>query len=464
MKAKDFIKDVKDGKIDVVKNIKEVLKKVNNVDKEYGYFNTISEELALRQAKDLQIKIDKGDYNGKLLGLPVSIKDDLCVKNVECSCSSNILKNYKPVFNATVVEKIINEGGIIIGKTCQDEFGFGTFNVNVGKGFKIPKNPFDKKRACGGSSGGAAGITQKADFAHIAIGESTGGSIAAPSSFCGVNGLCPTYGLVSRYGLIDYSNSLDKVGPIGKYIDDVELMLNVIKGKDKNDSTSLNKELTKGKKVKKVALFKESLDVDKDISDKIIEKLNKSKVKYEKVSLPLTAKYGVYAYYIIAMSEASTNLAKYCGMRYGLQEDIKGNFDEYFSKVRSDGFSEESKRRIILGTFARMAGYRDAYYLKALKVRTLIINEYKKVLKKYDLIVSPTMPIIAPEFKDIEKLKPIEHYMMDVLTVGPNLAGLPHLSVNSGYVDKMPVGIMCVGDHLSENNLINFGKELEKVI
>jgi len=419
---------------------KDVLKECKNINKEYNYFNTIAS--------------DAKEGSGKLKSYYISVKDCICVKDMETTSGSEILKGYKPIFNATIIDKIIKEGGSIIGKTTQDEFGFGSFNVNTKN---IPKNPFDKTRTCGGSSGGAAGITQKASFKHIAIAESTGGSIACPASFCGIIGFTPTYGLVSRYGLLDYANSLDKIGIMAKNINDIELMFNIIKGHDKKDSTSLNLELNKDTKIKKIGVIKETLNVDPEIKDLILSKLD----NYELVSLPSVEKYSLATYYILAMAEASTNLAKYCGMRYGMHEELKGNFNEYFSKVRSNFFGKEAKRRIILGTFTRMAGYRNAYYLKAAKVRTLIINEYKKAFKKYDLLVSPTMPIIAPKFSEIDKLTPLENYMMDIMTVGPNLAGLPHISLNVGFKDKMPVGIMFIADHLNDNKLIEVGKKWE---
>ncbi|MAG19992.1 Asp-tRNA(Asn)/Glu-tRNA(Gln) amidotransferase GatCAB subunit A, partial [archaeon] len=368
------------------------------------------------------------------------------------------LQNYIPPFNATVIQKCLQEGAIIIGKTSQDEFGFGGFSTN--SGFEIPKNPFDKTRATGGSSGGSAGITQKTSLQHISLAESTGGSIVNPASFCGVYGLCPTYGLVSRYGLIDYASSLDKIGPMAKNIEDIELMLNTIKGQDTKDSTSLNESL-KRPKIKKIAIIKESLNVDKEIKDLILQKLEENKIKYDLISLPITQKYGIPTYYLIAMAEASTNLSKLAGLTHGSQLPLKGTFNEYFSEVRSKFFGKEAKRRIILGTFARMSGFRNAYYLKAMKVRTKIIEEYQNAFKKYDLIASPTMPILPPKFSEIEKLTPLQNYMMDILTVGPNLAGLPHLNIPTGFIKKLPVGLLFTSNHLHENNLLKIGKELK---
>ena len=393
MNTKDFVNKVKNNEIDIVEHTEKVIKECKKINKEYNYFNVISEDLALEQAKDLHKKIknnDKEIKNKKLLGVAVSVKDSICVKNVESTAGSRILKGYKPLFDATVIKKVKDAGGIIIGKTAQDEFGFGTFSVNVGLGFEVPKNPFDKSRACGGSSGGAAGISQKALFPHIALGESTGGSITEPASFCGVFGLCPTYGRVSRYGLIDFANSLDKIGPLGKNLYDVALLLETISGFDVNESTTINKpvenyteSVNKNIKNMKIGIIKEAFEgIDKKVDKKVqegIKKLESHGVETKKISLELPIKQGLPTYYILGTAEASTNLAKYCGMRYGISDKLEGNFNEYFTKVRSSNLGAEAKRRIILGTFARMSGYRDAHYIKATKVRTKLVDEYKNV-------------------------------------------------------------------------------------
>ncbi len=446
MNIKDYLEKVKSREVSVVKTIEKILQEAKISP---NYFTVISKSYALDQAE----RIEK-EPQGRLAGLPISVKDCICVKDIESSAGSEILKEYRPPFSATVINKLEKEGAIIIGKTSQDEFGFGGFSVNTKK---IPKNPYDLTRSCGGSSGGAAGFTAFTTQPHIALGESTGGSIANPASFCGVVGLTPTYGLVSRYGLIDYANSLDKIGAIAKTVSDSFLGLYHISGYDEKDSTSLTQKMSKVKKVKKIAVIKESLDVDKEIKDVVLSRLK----NYDLISLPSIKRYSIPAYYLIAMSEASTNLAKYCGLRYGQTLPLKGSYNEFFTEVRSQFFSKEAKRRIILGTFARMSGFRDAYYLKALKVRTLIINEYKRAFKKYDVLISPTMPIVAPKFSEIEKLTPLENYMMDTLTVGPNLAGLPHLSLNAGFKSKLPVGIMLTANHLEEEKLRTLGEEIE---
>ncbi|MBI3027305.1 Asp-tRNA(Asn)/Glu-tRNA(Gln) amidotransferase subunit GatA [Candidatus Woesearchaeota archaeon] len=474
MLAKEFIEKIKNNEIDIVEHTEKIIQECKEINKEYNYFNTISEELALNQAREINKKIlskEKNFFaNKKLLGVAISVKDSICVKDVETTAGSKILQGYKPLFDAFAIKRVKEEGGIIIGKTAQDEFGFGTFSINSAYG--IPKNPFDKERSCGGSSGGAAGLSQKLKN-HIALGESTGGSITTPASFCGVFGLCPTYGRVSRYGLIDFANSLDKIGPMGKSMEDAALLMNVIAGHDKNDSTSLNvkaedyeKYLKKPIKGIKIGIIKEAFgagverEVEKNVYNGINE-LEEEGAKAEEISLELPIKYGISTYYMIAASEASTNLAKFCGMRYGAAEKLEGSFNEYFTKVRSNNFGEEAKRRIILGTFARMAGYKDAFYLKAAKVRTLMINEYKKAFKKFDALVSPTASILPPKFSEIEKLSPLQHYMIDVMTVSPNVAGLPHLNVPVGIEKNLPVGMLLIADHLQEGKLIQLGSAVE---
>ena len=474
MNTQEFVEKIKNREIDIVEHTEKVIEECKKINKEYNYLNTISEDLALEQAREIKKQLGKKDKDiksKKLLGIAISVKDAICVKDVETTAGSKILQNYKPLFDAFVIQRVKEEGGIIIGKTSQDEFGFGTFSINSAYG--IPKNPFDRERSCGGSSGGAAGLSQKL-ASHIALGESTGGSITTPASFCGVYGLCPTYGRVSRYGLIDFANSLDKIGPIGNSIEDVALLMNVIAGHDANDSTSLNeksedyeKYVKKPVNGMKIGIIKEAFGsgVEREVEKNVyngIEELEEEGAKAEEVSLELPIKYGIPTYYMIATSEASTNLAKYCGMRYGAFEKLEGSFNEYFTKVRSNNFGEEVKRRIILGTFARMAGYRDAFYLKAAKVRALMISEYKKAFRKFDALVSPTISILPPKFSDIEKLSPLQHYMIDVMTVSPNVAGLPHLNVPVGFEKNLPVGMLLIADHLQEGKLIQLGSAVEK--
>ena len=430
--------------------MEKIIAEAKELDKKYNFFVTINE-----------------NFKGK----PIAVKDNICTLGIQTTAGSKILKGYVPPFDATVIQRLKAKGFGIVGKTTMDEFGFGTFSANT---FKIPKNPHDPTRACGGSSGGSAGYVAASKLCDVALGQSTGGSISAPASFCGVVGLTPTYGLVSRYGLIDYANSLDKIGAIAKTVEGAASILEIIAGNDPRDATTVpaakkNYAAALKKSVRGMTLGipKEYFGqaVDKKVAKTVlaaIEKLKQAGAKITEVSLPST-KFVVPAYYIIATAEASTNLAKFSGMRYGLHEKVEGTYQEYFARVRAKGFGEEAKRRILLGTYARMAGYRDKYYLRSLKVRRLVIDDFKRCFKTCDALVAPTMPMIAPRFSEIEKLTPVQQYMIDILTVGPNLAGLPHLSVPAGRVDGMPVGLHIIGDHLQEGKILRVGNAFEKV-
>jgi len=398
-------------------------------------------------------------------GIPIAFKDNICTKGIKTSAGSKILEPYVPPFDATVVERLKAKGFSVLGKTAMDEFGFGTFCVNT---FRVPKNPHDPKRACGGSSGGSAGYIAASKLAKFAIAQSTGGSISAPASFCGVVGLTPTYGRVSRYGLIDYANSLDKIGVVAKTVRDASKALEIISGPDNKDETcqgaqfkdppALSKKIT-------IGIPKEWLaqKIDPDVRkafDEAVKKLETAGMQIKEISIPSTP-YALAAYYIIALAEASTNLAKYCGLRYGATLPLEGGgeFWEYFSKVRGKYFGAEAKRRILLGTFVRMAGYCDKYYIQAQKVRQLLINDFKKAFKEVDIIAAPTMPIIAPTFDEISKLTPIEEYSMDVLTVPANVAGIPHLSIPCGTAKGMPVGLHLMADHNNDELLVQVGEK-----
>lgn len=458
MSVSQFIEMSKRKEIDLNDFYAKLHTEISALQKKHNFFVTTVEN------KDVT-----ADRKTKLAGLPISAKDCICTKGVQSTAGSKILEGYVPPFDATVMVRAKKEGGVLIGKTVQDEFGFGTFSTNSAYG--IPKNPHDAERSCGGSSGGAAGLTAALLMPHIALGQSTGGSISCPASFCGVAGLTPTYGRVSRYGLIDYANSLDKIGTIGKCVSDVRTLYDIIKGYDPLDQTSIKDEkesgITVDMKKMKIGIPKEYFPEDMDkavrkVIDEAIGKLESLGAKTKECSLAHT-KYSIPAYYIIAMAEASTNLAKYCGMRYGKEENPEGkHFDEYFSQVRGKYLGKEAKRRIILGTYTRMAGYRDQYYLKALKVRRLIIDDYKKAFREFDALVSPTMPFVAPKFREIEKLSPLECYNADILTGAPNLAGIPMLSVPAGKAKNMPVGLHILADHTNEDVVLNIGSEFER--
>ncbi len=462
MNAISFVKKTLSGEINLESFYEELFKDLRRIDKKYDALITITEEEAFKQLSNLP--------RGRLYGVPVSVKDAICTKGITTTAGSKILSDYKPTFDATVIKRIKDEGGVIIGKTCMDEFGLGGYSTNCA--FKVPKNPNDINRVTGGSSGGAGALTKALKSVHIAIAESTGGSISCPASFCGVHGLTPTYGRVSRYGLIDYANSMDKIGVMSRDLSDIGLMLNVISGFDERDPTSRREpvpDFTKRGSIDglRIGVPKEYFGegVDERISNlvwKKIKKLESIGVKVIELSLPMT-KYSLPAYYVAAMSEVSTNLAKLCGMRYGLELPLNNEgFNDYFSRVRAVGFGAEAKRRIMLGTYARMSGYRSKYYLQAMKVRTLIINDFKKAFKKVDALIAPTMPIIAPRFDDVDKLSPLENYKMDVLTVAPNFAGVPMLSTPVGLVDGMPVGLHLISDYLREDLLLDLGVSINE--
>jgi aspartyl-tRNA(Asn)/glutamyl-tRNA(Gln) amidotransferase subunit A len=460
IRVKTFLEEVKSGSIDTDKFISDVKASSSSMQKKYAPFITMNESFGKTKPQ-----------NGVLQYLPVSVKDCLCTEGIRTTAGSKILETYVPNFDATAVARVKAAGGMILGKTAQDEFGFGTFSTNCA--YQVPKNPYDPERTCGGSSGGAGCATAAADFPHIAIAESTGGSITAPAAFTGTVGLTPTYGRVSRYGMIDYSNSMDKVGVISKEVYDSALMLSVIAGHDPLDSTSYNKsseDFTKyiGKDIKgmKIGMPKEYFsDIDSNVKKRVedaIARLEGQGAEISEISLPST-KYAIAAYYIIAMGEASTNLAKYCGMRYGKQDKISGEFSEYFSSIRSSGFGEEAKRRIILGTYMRAAGFRDAYYMKALKVRSILIKEFKAAFKNVDAIATPSMPMLPPKLDDIAKLSPLEIYNMDKMTTAPNLCGFPTISMPVGTSQGLPAGMQLIADHFMEGRLMSLAAAAEVI-
>jgi aspartyl-tRNA(Asn)/glutamyl-tRNA(Gln) amidotransferase subunit A len=456
--AARFVEDVRKGNVNLEDFYSKLFARLRELDKKNGFFAKLAEP-----PKEF------APPEGKAAGLPVSVKDCICVRGLRSAAGSKILETYVPMFNATCIEKVVEESGVIIGKTNQDEFGFGTFSTN--SGFAVPKNPHDAARSCGGSSGGSAGLVAALDMPHVSIAESTGGSISCPASFCGVAGLTPTYGRVSRWGLIDYANSLDKIGTIGRTVEDAAFLYSIIAGHDTKDQTSIalkhhhDLKIDEGVKGMKMGVPKEYFGegVDKAVEDKVwnaIKKLEEHGASVEELSLPHTD-FALSAYYIIASSEASTNLARYCGMRYGMEGEVTGTFNEYFSAIRSKHFGDEAKRRILLGTFARMAGYRAKYYLKAMKVRTLVINDFIKAFSRFDILAAPTMPVVAPMFSEIAELSPLENYKMDVLTVAPNLAGIPMLSVPCGKAHDMPVGIHLMAGHLQEAKILRAGRVVE---
>lgn len=409
---------------------------------------TVCKEESLRRAEEY----DKGKVNGRLAGVPVAVKDNITTKGIRTTCASKMLLNYIPVFDAHVVERLKREGAIIIGKTNMDEFGMGTTTET--SFFGVVRNPHDLSRVAGGSSGGSAAALA-GEEAVLALGSDTGGSIRCPASFCGVYGLKPTYGLVSRYGLIPYANSLEQIGPMANSIEDLALLLGVIAGKDERDSTNAGKgfEFRESKEFR-IAVVKNTT-AEEQIMDRFYDTLNG--FEYEEIELP-SLKYALAAYYVIAMSEASSNLARYDGVRYGYSVPELTSWGDYFSRVRAEGFGEEVKRRIMLGSYALSAGYYGKYYLKALKARTLIIEDFRRAFKDFDILVSPTMPTLP--FKIGELKDPLTMYKMDVNTVPVNLAGLPALSVPIGFIRGLPVGIQVIGNYFEESKILSFAKKI----
>jgi aspartyl-tRNA(Asn)/glutamyl-tRNA(Gln) amidotransferase subunit A len=446
------------------------LKKYIEGDREFDHeelssqLREVDSELNLmREIVDSEEYTEKGD----LEGVPFVAKDAICTSEALSSAGSEILEDYRPVFDATVIERLKDSGAKFYGKTNQDEFGFGTFSTNCA--FETPKNPHDPERVVGGSSGGAGAIVAAVDQPLISLGESTGGSITNPAAYNGVVGVTPTYGRVSRYGLIDYANSLDKIGVLAKTVYGAAKGLEVIAGQDENDQTTSKKEVPEYSELEekdnlRIAVPKQYLELEglqegvKENFEESLERFEELGAEVEKVDMPLlSAEVAVPSYYVLAMAEASTNLAKMSGMRYGLEMDPEDfeDYNEYFSEVRTEGFGEEAKRRILIGTYTRMAGYRDDYYIKAAEVRQKIINQYKEVFEDFDVIASPSMPNIAPRIEEAESMSPTEVYAMDTLTVGPNLAGMPMISVPNGASEGMPTGLHLVADHFQEEKLFD---------
>ncbi len=450
---------------------KAFLARIEKEDKKIGAFINLSPEMALSAAKKFDEKMGGRDFH-LLAGIPAAIKDNILVEGERCTAGSKILEDYVASYDATVIRKIKEAGAVILGKTNMDEFAMGASGEN--SAFFPARNPLDLKRVPGGSSSGSA-VAVAADFSVYALGSDTGGSIRQPASFCGVVGLKPTYGAVSRYGLIAMASSLDQIGPITKTVEDARIIFEVIRGQDELDSTSL--ELKIKNQISKIKINKLRIGIPKEyfikgIDPKVesmvkkgIEKIKESGVKIEEISLPHT-EYALACYYIIVPSEVSANLARYDGIKYGMSEirnpksKIQNLLDVYL-KSRQDGFGDEVKRRIMIGTYALSSGYYDAYYLRAQKARTLIKKDFEEAFKKVDLILTPTCPTTA--FKIGEKKKdPISMYLADIFTVSVNLAGLPAMSIPCGKVEGLPVGLQIIGSWFEEEKIFYFAQTLEQ--
>jgi len=453
------------------------LKQIEKEDKKISAFITITKDLALSQAEKVDEIIAKNQKIPILAGIPLAVKDNILVKGVKTTCASKILENYIALYDATCIKKLKRLGAIVLGKTNLDEFAMGASTEN--SAFFSTKNPHDLKRVPGGSSGGSAAAVA-ANMCVYALGSDTGGSIRQPASFCGIVGLKPTYGAVSRYGLVAFASSLDQIGPLTKTVEDARLVFLAIKGKDPLDSTSVRFSAEKEKdfqeeildsEIKKLRVgipkeyFVEGLDSDvKRIINKAIKKIESLGIKTKEINLPHT-RYVIPAYYLINMSEASANLARYDGIKYGLSEKEGKDLLEVYLKTRGKGFGREVKRRIMLGTFSLSAGYYEAFYLKANKVRALIVEDFKKAFEKVDFVLSPTSP--TPPFKLGEKVKdPLSMYLCDIFTAPVNLAGLPAISIPAGFVKidgkNLPIGIQIIGNYFEENKIFKIASLLEK--
>lgn len=437
---------------------KATLEDIKEREETVGSFITVTQEETLAQAAAID---EKGiDADNVMSGIPLAVKDNISTKNILTTAASKMLYNYKPIFDATSVEKLYGRDMIIVGKTNMDEFAMGGSTEN--SYFKLTKNAWNQEKVAGGSSGGSATAVASGQV-RLSLGSDTGGSIRQPAAFNGVVGIKPTYGRVSRFGLIAFGSSLDQIGPFSQTVKENAQLLNVISGNDKKDSTSSQVKVPDftqfiGKDIKgmKIALPKEYIGqgIDEKVKETILKAakhLESLGAIVEEVSLP-HSKYGVAVYYIIASSEASSNLQRFDGIRYGYRTDDYENLDDVYVNTRSEGFGEEVKRRIMLGTFSLSSGYYDAYFKKAGQVRTLIMEDFKKVFANYDLILGPTAPTVAYDL-DSQHQDPVAMYLADLLTIPVNLAGLPGISIPAGFVEGLPVGMQLIGKPFAEQTI-----------
>ena len=464
-------RDLLDKKeISAVELTRAILARIDTVDEKVGAYLTVAADQALEQAKHSDSLLSKGKVQ-PLSGIPIAIKDLICTKSIRTTCASRILENFIPPYDAFVIRKLRQAGAVIVGKLNMDEFAMGSSTEN--SGFKRTCNPWDLSRIPGGSSGGSAAAVA-ADMCFASLGSDTGGSIRQPASHCGVVGLKPTYGRVSRFGLVAFASSLDQIGPLTKDVTDSAMLLNAIAGYDSNDSTSVPRDVpdytaSLGRSLKglKVGLPREyygmeglAPEVSSAVEEAIrtIENLGAESVP---VSLPNTP-YVVAVYYVLAPSEASSNLARYDGVKYGFRDKESSNLIDMYRRTRSRGFGPEVQRRIIIGTYCLSAGYYDAYYGKASQVRTLIMDDFKRAYEQCDVILTPVAP--TPAFKIGEKVDdPLTMYLSDIFTLSANLAGIPGLSVPCGFSsDGLPIGLQILGKHFDEQRMLQVAYALEQ--
>ena len=466
----ELVEKLEKKEITITEITKAYVDRIEEKESDVKAFVTVCKDEALEKAKEVEEKVNKGEIKSKLAGIPIGIKDNICTKGIRTTCSSRMLENFIAPYDATVIEKINAESMITLGKMNMDEFAMGASTEY--SYFKKTCNPWDLKRVPGGSSGGSAAAVA-AGMVPWALGSDTGGSIRQPSSFCGTVGLKPTYGLVSRYGIVAFASSLDQIGPITKDVTDSAMLLNIITGHDKKDTTSLpiekkdyTKSLINDVKGLKIGVpkeyFGEGINPEvKEILDRAIEKYKELGAEVEECSIDI-AEYALATYYIIACAEASSNLGRFDGVRYGYRAKEFNSLKELFKNSRSEGFGAEVKRRIILGTYVLSSGYYDAYYKKAQQVRTLVKNKFDEAFKKYDIILTPSSPTVAFEI-GTRSNNPLEMYLADICTVPVNIAGLPGISIPCGVDSQgMPVGMQLIGNRFSEETLLRFAYTYEQ--
>jgi len=471
VEATEIAEKVSSGEISARTVVEQHIEIINEIESDVNAFNLVTAEKALIDADEIDSKIASGETLGPLAGVPISIKDNLCTRGIETTCSSKILEGWKPPYDATVIEKLKEAGAIIIGKTNLDEFAMGSSTEN--SAFGPTRNPHDLERVPGGSSGGSAAAVA-AGFSPLALGSDTGGSIRQPAALCGVVGVKPTYGRVSRYGLVAFASSLDQVGPFANTVSDAALALEVISGHDPRDSTSIPEKpldisgvLDAGVRGMRIGVIEELSGkglggISQDVLSRVeeaIKVLSNAGADVESASVPASV-YGLSAYYVIAPAEASSNLARYDGIRFGPRTEA-ATTAETMTATRTKGFGDEVKRRIMLGTYALSAGYYDAYYGKSQRVRTLIMNDFAKAYEKFDILISPTAPTTAFPLGD-KTADPMQMYLQDVCTIPSNLAGHPAMSVPFGFgADGMPVGIQILAPAMAEREMFQAAKILE---
>ncbi|MEC9205701.1 MAG: Asp-tRNA(Asn)/Glu-tRNA(Gln) amidotransferase subunit GatA [Pseudomonadota bacterium] len=462
-------KDLAEKNISAVELAKHFIDRIKKIDSGLNSFITLTEEYAINQAKKIDSELAKKQFR-PLSGIPVAQKDIFCMKNIRTTCGSKMLENFVSPYDATVIEKLNDAGMIVLGKTNMDEFAMGSSNET--SFFGNVKNPWNHDCVPGGSSGGSAASVSAA-LAPCSTGTDTGGSIRQPASLCGVCGIKPTYGRVSRYGMIAFASSLDQAGVFAKTAEDCSILLNQISGHDPRDSTSsevdvpnYHAECIKKFEPIKIGIPNEFLDgldeTVKSVFFEAIKLMEKNNCSVKKISLK-NSKLGVSAYQVVAPAECSSNLSRYDGVRFGYRASDVSNIDQLYKKSRSQGFGKEVKRRILIGTYALSAGYYDAYYLKAQKIRQLISSEFTEAFKKVDLILGPTTPDSA--FKIGEKANdPIAMYLSDVFTVSANLAGLPAMSIPMGFKNNLPLGLQIIGNHFDESKILSLAHHFQQMI